>query len=974
VAMAGIVDRWESSGSPVRIPRATYRLQFHAGFTLRDATVLVPYLGALGVSDVYASPLAEARRGSMHGYDVCDPTRLNPVLGTEGDFEAFTEALKQAGMGLILDIVPNHLGTGDPANRWWMDLLEHGRASPFAVCFDMDWESPEVGPGGRVLLPVLGDRFGGVLEAGEFEVHLDPAGFMVGYHEHRFPLCPGSLGPLLELWRQAILAGADSAGRLMAAEQLTREWGELCGGDPADEEWRGRWTSWKAACASAIGREPAMSRAWELVRTTAGGGSGSDARAAWFESLLERQHYRLAWWRYGAEALNYRRFFDITHLVGLRVEDAGVFRRSHALVRRWWSEGRVQGLRIDHPDGLWDPAEYFRRLQDLAPGEGAARGGDGRGRRLYVVVEKILSPGELLPEDWAVHGTTGYDFLNDVNGVLVDTGNSDEFDRVYRGFVGEGRAFADEVYANKRAILEGSLAAEVERLSRRARDWLGRTRRGRDYSARQIRRVVVGLTAAFPVYRTYVDSRTRELGGVQRAWVEAAAGEVARREVGLPGGLVRLFEEVLCLSWPKPGEAEALAAREWVMQFQQLTGPAMAKGLEDTTFYTHVRLLSLNEVGGHPGRFGLSPAEFHAANGRRREHWPQAMLATATHDTKRGEDLRARLNVLTEMPGEWGEALAEFRAANGIHRTKVRGEWAPAPADEYLLYQTLAGMGVGRSEDMRDGPGLVERVWEYMQKAIREAKRHTSWTDPDTDYEGAVERFVRRVLDPDSSGVFCRRMSLLGGRLAAFGRMNSLAQTLLKLTAPGVPDLYQGTEFWDLSLVDPDNRRPVDFEARRGALDQLGRLERAPVASRGGAVAELLASGDGSMAKLWLIRQVLRARRARPALWAEGSYEAISASGVRAGNVIAYARRWGSEWMLVVVPRLPLGLMRGREGVPVGAGVWGDTGLACPGWLAAGGGVDVLTGAGMPRVRGGGCLVAELLSLFPVALVVGVHR
>lgn len=963
----------------VRVPRATYRLQFHAGFTFRDAAALVPYLAGLGVSDLYASPLAQARPGSLHGYDVCDPNVLNPELGSDQDFDTLCEALQEHGLGLILDLVPNHLGIGPRTNHWWWDVLEWGQRSMYANTFDIDWDPPQPGMRGKVLVPILGGPYGEVLERGEIQLVRADGGLEIAYFDHRFPLSP-------ESWIR-VLSWLGSAEGLSQAEGANGgpHRGSQAGwvgwqadlealrseADPRTEQHAARWKEWKRELAEGVAKDPALAAALDALIIRWNGNLGDARSYDLLHELLQLQHYRLAWWRLGISDLNYRRFFDVTHLAGVRMERPEVFLQSHELVARLWHEGQLTGLRIDHPDGLWNPAAYLRRLQRLAV-EAAPEGEstpqvDARGRVIYVTVEKILSQGEKLPAGWPVHGTTGYDFLNCVNGVFVPTEQVENFSRIYEKFCGPLPVFAEELRRNKRKVLERSLVAEWDSLTLGLQQLVAGTREAGDYSRAQWREALGEVIAVFPVYRTYAEPGQAELPEVQRAQVAFSIRSAAHAHPELETGLLAFLERLLKLEWPGTGDPRSVFAREWVMRFQQITGPAMAKGLEDTTFYTYNRLVSLNEVGGHPFHFGISPAEFHQANLDRWRDWPGSMLATATHDTKRGEDVRARIHVLAESPESWERALVKFQALNSEHHQQVEGGRAPSANDEYLLYQTLVGMGVPDDAHLGAGSVFRDRVEAYLLKAIREAKVRTSWTEPNSGYEAAVSQFVGRILDPEVSGPFLGVLRQLARKVAWFGRFNGLGQTLLKLTVPGVPDIYQGTEFWDLSLVDPDNRRPVDFEARQGALKEFEGW-----AKRGGEgltqkVASLAAEGDAARAKLWVLWRVLSARRRESRVWLRGDYQPLTAAGHLGDHILAFARSERQRAFLVVVPRLVASLTGGAEHMPLGESIWGNTTIEVPAEWQGSVLENVLTGE---RVTVSNPLrVADILQSFPVAFL-----
>ncbi|MBX3746879.1 MAG: malto-oligosyltrehalose synthase [Verrucomicrobiae bacterium] len=819
-------------------PRCTYRLQFHAGFTLRDGLAVVPYLDALGVSHVYASPLLRARSGSLHGYDGCDPTRLNPELGSEGDLEALVEALRRRGMGLVLDLVPNHMAVGTPENRWWWEVLRDGRASRYAGYFDIDWEAaPGDGAGGRVMVPVLGGPVEAVLERGELAVDRSGPEPVLRYFEHVFPLNAGSMEGL-----EGLGEGPEGIGRLLA-----------------------------------------------------------------------RQHYRLADWRRGDAELNYRRFFNISHLAGLRVEVPEVFEATHGLVLEWWRRGWLDGFRIDHPDGLRDPRGYLERLAAAAPGA-------------WIVVEKILEPGESLRADWPVAGTTGYDFLNRASGWFLDAAGERPLTEAYASFTGEGTDFPALVREKKRHVLGTVLEAEVTRLLRDLDRWVAGAGAGsapewKGWDRGRVRSALIEWIAHLPVYRTYVRA---DAGEVSREDEEAVAAAGCGAEGQRPddGPFFRWLGEAVGLRWG----AEVAAGRDWVMRLQQLTGPAMAKGVEDTAFYIFNRLVALNEVGGDPGHFGVGTEAFHAASGCVSREWPWTQNASATHDTKRGEDVRARLQLLSEDAAAWAEAVRGWSAMNDRHWRGAR----PDRNAEYLYYQTVVGAW----------PIGLERVWAYMEKAAREAKVHTTWTDPDAAYEAGLRGFVAGTLE---DGAFAASVGRWVAERDEAAQVRSVAQTLLKVMAPGVPDVYQGTELWDFSLVDPDNRRPVDFERRR---EVLGALEGADVET----VWAHRAHRAEGWPKLWTLRRGLEVRRR----WAEvfaarGTYRALRPVGREADRVLAFAR---GEGVIAVVPRR--GARRDED--------WGDTRLGVP----LGRWENRMTGE---TVEGGEVEVAALLRRFPVALL-----
>ena len=881
-----------SALSPPSVPRSTYRLQITAAFPMQAAAELVPYLRELGVSHLYSSPLLRARRGSEHGYDGIAPGELDPQRGGEEGFAAMSAALAEHGLGLLLDIVPNHMAAS-PENPWWRDVLARGRGSPHARAFDVDWEAP--GLEGKLLLPVLGEPYGESLARGLLRIVMERGGPSVAYHEHRFPISPETAADA------AALAGRSDAPSLEA-----------------------------------------------------------------LDGILGRQHYRLAWWRLGGERLNYRRFFDVHELAGVRVEDPPVMEATHRRVLELWRRRQVHGLRIDHVDGLRDPEEYLRQLRE---GLVAAEARDGRSLEEppYVVVEKILAHDEELPEGWACHGTTGYEAMNALNGLFVEPAGLAALDRVYRAYTGVRERFPEMRYARKMQVLRALFDAEVARLERRLSRLAVAHRVARDLPVSSLRAALREVTACLPVYRTYVGERGPSAGDAAR--LDQAFAEARGRAGGDPVLPLALdfLAEVLYL---RPPPELAAAREEWldfVGSWQQTTGAVMAKGLEDTALYVHARLIALNDVGGEPP--GLDPpgnaGAFHERNRRRRERWPAALTCTSTHDSKRSEDVAARIDVLSELPAEWEKRLARWaEAAAPRKRALPDGRVAPDPTEEIFLYQTLLGAWPLAEEER---PALGERLAAYLRKVLREAKTHSSWLAPDEPYEEAVIGFARELLEDTEGNELLPDFLELAERVSVYGAWGSLAQLVLKAAMPGVPDFYQGTELWDLSLVDPDNRRPVDFDRRRELLAELRRRHLG--GDRGELLAELLAEWRDGRVKLYTTWRALQARRADPELFLHGDYRPVVAEGARARNLVAFARRHEDRWLLAVVPRWLSGLVGTRQ-PPVGDAVWVDTWLPLPEgapsrWH------DAFTG-GERRSAEGKLAAGRALSDFPVALLTGV--
>jgi len=923
-------------------PLSTYRLQFSPSFGFRRAEGLIPYLDSLGVSAIYASPVFRSRKGSLHGYDVVDPNAVDPELGTAEDFERLLQNVKAAGLGWVQDIVPNHMAY-DYENTMLRDVLEMGRHSEYFRYFDIDWDHPYENLRGRVLAPFLGRFYSEALEDGEIQLRYEDGSLTVHYFESRFPLRSESY-PLVFGHQAARLlekAGPDREevlrflDLLAAVKQPPEEGGRTARARFADERNRLR---------GAIEASPLLRRHVDQALRAYNGVKGRPKSFARLDRLLSHQLFRLSFWKVATEELNYRRFFNVNGLIRLRTEDEAVMDACHATVLKLVREGKVSGLRIDHVDGLFDPAEYLARLSRKAG-------------PVYVVVEKILSPGEELPAGWAVHGTTGYDWLNAVNALFCDGRNHEAFDGLYGRFTGLAKPYPDLVVEKKRLIIGKHMAGDIDNLAQTVKRLSANYRYGRDITLYALRRVIVEIIAQFPVYRTYRGPGV--FSEQDREFLAAAIGK-ARDMVPELWYEVRLLENYL-LSGPDEDVGDE-ARRRWldfVMRFEQATAPLMAKGFEDTVLYVYNRLLSLNEVGGSPDRFGMSLDDFHAFNRARAERRPAGMNATSTHDTKRGEDARARLNVLSEIPKEWEKQLAAWRRIGA--RTKRREGEAEAPDrnDEYFLYQSLIGafpLEPGGYPEFRD------RLKAFIVKAVREAKVHTAWLKPETWYEDAFLAFVDSLLPADMSGRFLKLFLPFLRRVAFYGMLNSLSQTALKLASPGVPDFYQGTEFWDLSLVDPDNRRPVDFEARRAALEALraGAAENLPEL-----LAQMLSGLADGRAKLFLIARGLGLRRERIDVFLKGDYLALEARGRHGGHVAAFARRLGDRWVIAAVPRFLTGIV--KDGVlPLGRDVWGDTAVMLPG-PAPSGWRNRLTDA---RFRAGGELMAgDIFREFPVALL-----
>jgi (1->4)-alpha-D-glucan 1-alpha-D-glucosylmutase len=891
---------------PPRVPSSTYRLQFAAHLRFSDARGLVGYLSELGISDAYPSPLFRARENSSHGYDVIDHAQIDPEFGSEDDFRSFAEELRDRGMGLMMDIVPNHMGIDDEHNQWWQDVLENGISAVHGDFFDIDWYPPKEALRERVLLPFLGDQFGRVLENQELRLVFENDRFKIAYYDARYPLAPRSwqlilarvlehLGGQLDvddpqrMELESIVTATDNLPRRArepeVVQQLYRE----------KEVIRRR-------LAALLEASPAIRQALEETVTEYNGRRGDPPSFDRLEALLDRQAYRLCHWRVATDEINYRRFFDINALAAIRVERSEVFDAVHAMIFRFLGQGWVTGLRIDHPDGLLDPKQYFVNLQqgfERAAHEGGEQGGRPVEPPLYVAVEKILVRDEGLSPEWAVCGTTGYEFLNLLNGVFIDRRGTYLLRDAYHRFTGQVPRFADVLYQSKRAILGASMSSELHVLAWQLDRISEQHRWSRDFTRSSLRHALREVIACFPAYRTYVGPNDESVGADDRRRILAAVRAAKRRNPEMTPSFFDFIASVLLLEYPEGiNESQRQERRQFVLKFQQVSGPVMAKGMEDTAFYRYYPLASLCEVGGDPASAGTSPEQFHRTVAERAIQWPYSMSATATHDTKRGEDTRARLNVLSEVPEVWEQAVRRWHTHHQSRRVEIESVLAPDENEEYLLYQTLVGTWPFPRGDERAWNEYVQRIVAYMDKALKEAKLHTSWNNPHEDYDRAVEGFVRAALG-DSE--FVDDMERFVRSIADAGFVNSLAQTLTKICVPGVCDFYQGTELWDFSLVDPDNRRPVDFQRRRRLLADLRQRAQGDPAEL---VAELTEAWPDERIKLFVAWRALELRKSERKLMLEGSYLPLAVEGVRAENVCAFAREHEGRWALCVVPRL----------------------------------------------------------------------
>ena len=940
----------------VIIPRATYRVQLNAGFTLKQATALVPYLARLGVSHVYCSPYLRARPGSTHGYDIVDHDSINPEIGEADDLDRFVAALRAHDMGQILDVVPNHMGVMGADNGWWLDVLEHGQASMHADYFDIDWQPLNETLAGRVLLPVLGDHYGIVLERGELRLRFDAAegSFSLWYHQHRFPIDPRCYPELLKRALHLAPTQGFTQQARASVESLVAALSYLPARDAPDAaarvERKRDAAEHKRRLAQMVGDHAALAEGVRLATAAFNGQAGDPASLDALHELLEQQAWRLAFWRVASDEINYRRFFDINDLAGVRVENEAVFDATHRFVLELVREGKVDGLRIDHPDGLYDPAGYFRRLQDRVAALRGAPAGDG-GCAVYLLAEKITAAHERLPRGWALHGTTGYRFANVVNGLFVDSRARSRIERCYRSFTGDADSWDDTQYQARRLIMRTALSSELNVLSAGLLRIARADRHTRDFTLSALRQALMEVVACFPVYRTYVQDQAAPADARTIHW---AVGRARRRARAADASVFDFLHAVLGArpgAHAPPGMAARMLA--FTRKFQQFTAPVTAKGVEDTAFYRYVPLLSLNEVGGGPGSFGTSIEAFHRANAARRRDWPHTMLATSTHDTKRSEDVRVRIDVLSEMPGVWRLALRRWARINRSRKREVDGREAPTRKDEYLLYQTL----LGSFPDGEVGEAMLAsyrpRVIEYLRKAVREAKTESSWINVNQPYEDALAAFVDALLGRREGNLFLEDFLALQRRVARGGWLNSLAQTAIKFTVPGVPDIYRGTETLDLSLVDPDNRRPVDYARLQAMLERRGRDGPPP---------------EGVCRKLFAVQRLLALRRQREALLREGDYLALRAEGRHAQHVCAFARRLGEDWLVMAVPRLAVALLD-DDGAWPSAQAWGDTCIVLDG-LPPRRMRDIFCGHRLDVPPGARLAASEAFRAFPVSALV----
>ncbi len=1017
---------------PSRVPVSLYRLQFSERFTFADAQTLVPYLSALGMTELYASPLLTAGRHSAHGYDISNHDCLNPDLAgsdlsSEDAHRALCQALVEADLGHILDIVPNHMGVDPERNRWWRDVLENGPSSPYAKYFDIDWTPVKTELTDKVLLPILGDQYGRVLERGELQIVFERGGLSLHYGDRKLPLNPRRSVVLLRHELDALKA------RLGETDPHVREFlsvltslQNLPAASERDPERMAERHREKEVARERLERlvdgAPAIADHIAAAIAVWNGRPGEPASFDRLHDLLELQAYRLAYWRTASDEINYRRFFDVNELAGIHMEDREVFDATHALILRLASEGRVTGLRVDHIDGLYDPLTYLAWLQDgigerLPPDESTDRtplrdaARRSRTRPFYVALEKILSPDEVLPPALRAYGTTTYAFLNAVNGLFVDRRQATSMRRIYARLTGHRESVAALMYQCKKLIVLTSMASEMNVLSHALNQIAESDRVSRDFTLNSLRKSLMEVIACFPVYRTYISARG--VSDHDRGVVQTAVSRARRRNPAMESTIFDFLESVLVPSPLAEGETDprtlANHARRlsFAMKFQQYTGPVHAKGVEDTAFYRHHVLVSLNEDGGGPERFGLDAREFHALNQQRLRDWPLEMIGSSTHDTKRGEDARARIDVLSEMPEEWRRIVGRLMRITGSTRGLIDGGHAPDRNDEYLYYQTLVGAWPAEAADApipaAAPPDVVDRVRAYMLKAVKEAKLHSSWVNENLPYEQALTHFVEQTLGGPVARSFLSVFVPFQRRVARLGAFTSLAQLAVKMTSPGVIDLYQGSELWDLSLVDPDNRRPVDFARRKAWLDELApwlpasffpstlTLASAVAGADAGAVLddtlEIAPQDEGRLEivremirhwpdgriKLFLTALLARLRREQPALFLEGDYIPLAGGDEESEHHLAgFARRHGQFVSITMVGRFVSQLLTTPEQAPTGFDAWRTLNLALPEWLAPLSFRNIVSGAPVRALVAGKdrCLLAaDVFKTCPVAVL-----
>ncbi len=991
----------------LRIPVATYRVQFNGNFRFADAASIIPYLSELGISDIYASPYLAARPGSHHGYDITDPTRINREIGTQQEYDLFIDELKRHGMGQLLDIVPNHMCITGGENSYWMDVMENGPSSSCASFFDIDWDPVKDELLNKVLLPFLGDQYGNVLENGEIRLVFEEGSFFISFYDHRLPVLPETYRDILALNTCNAGEGGTNSdtglNELLSIVTAIENLPPYTQTDPGMTAVRNREKEIIKKRLFEIYQSDGSMRALIDSSVDAFNGTPGDPESFdLLDGLLSKQIYRLSYWQVATEEINYRRFFDINGLASIRVEEPAVFEETHRLIFDLIQTGKVTGLRVDHPDGLYNPSEYFDRLQrrcftitmmshvekvkenvNLPYGNGYIESAISKRydemlqsekyyKPFYIVAEKILCRGETMPAEWPLFSTTGYVFLNSLCGLFVDSRNVKAFDAIYRKFTRERMDFQEIVYENKKLVMQVAMSSEVNTLGHHLNLITEQNRQTRDFTLNSLIKAIIEVIACFPVYRTYITGP--DVTERDRHYIELAVSRAARKNSVMNESIFLFMKDVLLLKF-HPGTDDK-TRNEWLnftMKFQQVTGPVMAKGVEDTAFYVYNRLVCLNEVGGSPDRFGTLPDTFHGQNIERNKNWPYALITSATHDTKRGEDVRARISVLSEIPGEWQDHLLLWSKINKRKKIIVNNLRVPDRNEEYLLYQTLLGSWPFGEQNEEEWDIYKRRIRDYMIKAVKEAKVNTSWINPDRIYEEALTVFIDNILDRNRENPFLSDFLPFQRSAAFYGMFNSVSQTILKICAPGIPDFYQGTELWDLSLVDPDNRRPVDFVLRARMLDEMKHgIEKKDLVEYANELTKTMQDGR---IKLYATYRALQLRKEMRELFEKGEYIPLEAIGIRSDHVIAFARRYLDTTIITAVPRFLTKIL------PVNGAlfhdIWEDTMIVTHAGTNGQNYINVLTGETITQKEKdgiAGLACRDIFRNFPVALLESVYR
>ncbi len=952
----------KTSGIAPRIPVSTYRLQFNRHFNFIDAKNIIRYLSETGITDIYSSPYFKARKDSTHGYDIVDHNTLNPEIGSEETYNGLIEELRRHDMGQVLDIVPNHMCITSKENVWWMDVLENGPSSRYALFFDIDWLPIKRELTNKILLPILGDQYGTVLENQELRLSFAEGSFVLNYYDEIFPLRPQTYIQILQFRIEELNEGLQENNpffmELLSIITALKNLPSHLETSPEIVNERNRE------------KEIVKKRLWALYSTNPLIKSFIDANIEIFngikgkprsfdllDNLINDQAYRLSYWPVATEEINYRRFFDINSLGAIRMERPEVFEETHKLLFKLIKEKKVTGLRVDHPDGLYDPSKYFFRLQyncfknvmmghietlknevqlpycnnyieyEISDRFDELQSTECKSKAFYIVGEKILTKSERMPEEWPIFSTTGYVFLNSLNGIFIETRNSKVFDRIYSSFVKIKIDYTEMVYQNKKLIMEAAMSSEINTLGHYLNLISEKNRHTRDFTLNSLIKATTEVIASFPVYRTYTNSWSVKERDKQ--YIDLAISRAKRRNPSINASIFDFLHNILLLKLPENmNEDEKKQCLDFVMRFQQLTGPVMAKGVEDTTFYIYNRLISLNEVGGSPEKFGTTLETFHGQNIERQKYWPHALIATSTHDTKKSEDVRARINVLSEIPDQWKIHLMHWGKINKNKKISIDGSVVPNRNEEYLLYQTLIGTWPLTEMNNDDRTIFKKRIQGYMMKALREAKVNSSWTIPNALYEEAVEAFIDSIMRNTPDNEFLKDFIPFQEMISYFGMYNSLSQTLLKIACPGIPDTYQGFELWDFSLVDPDNRRQVDYGTRIKMLDEIKNAENELGCLN--LAAHLIQQKKNTKIKLYVIYKTLNFRKQFKKLFENGNYIPLETLGEREENICAFARQLGKEIVIVAVPRLMARHVKDPEKFPFEKEVWGNSFLTNP--------------------------------------------